>query len=116
MEASLVEESQEKSKPTGLIESCPHSDELAIFCQSHDMALCNDCYFADHQKFGQGKTLKQACLSQITQFESILTQCDEALSACSDMQSRVMRQEGLEEEVLKKVNRQYEQLKNIIDE
>lgn len=28
----------------------------------------------------------------------------------------MMRQEGLEEEVLKKVNKQYEQLKNIIDE
>ena len=32
------------------------------------------------------------------------------------MQYRVMWQEGLEEEVLKKVNKQYEQLKAIIDE
>ena len=98
------------------IDNCPHDDELAIFCQSHDMALCNDCYFADHATCGKGMTLKQAASSQINQFETILAQCGEALDSCKDMQSRMMRQEGLEEEVLKKVNKQYEQLKAIIDE
>lgn len=30
------------------IETCPHVEELAIFCPAHDIALCNDCYFANH--------------------------------------------------------------------
>lgn len=61
-------------------------------------------------------TLKQAASSQIGQFETILAQCGEALESTSDMQYRMMRQEGLEEEVLKKVNKQYDQLKAIVDE
>ena len=47
------------------IDNCPHDQELAIFCQAHDMALCNDCYFSDHGCCGKGQTLKQAASSQI---------------------------------------------------
>lgn len=98
------------------IEICAHDQELAIFCQAHDMALCNDCYFSEHGTCGKGMTLKQAASTQISQYETILAQCAEAVESCSDMQYRMMRQEGLEEEVLKKVNKQYDQLKAIVDE
>ena len=39
-----------------------------------------------------------------------------AFQSCSDMANTVERQERIEEEVVKKVNRQYDQLKAIIDE
>ena len=56
-------------------------------------------------------TLKQASTNQISQLEQILTQCQQSLDQCKDMQNIALNQEGLEEEVLKKVNRQFEQLK-----
>jgi len=119
MESSAPHEKSQPQaaiKPIQAIENCEHINELSVFCQAHDMALCNDCYFENHTSCGKGMTLKQAASQQIVQFENILNECGEALDSCSDMQNRLQKQEGLEEEVLKKVNKQYEQLKAIIDE
>ena len=82
----------------------------------HDQALCNDCYFDYHANCGKGQTLKAAAAQQIAQFEAILNENQTAFASCSDMTNTVERQEGIEEEVVKKVNRQYDQLKAIIDE
>lgn len=81
------------------------------------MAMCNECYFNSNQnQRGKGMTLKQASTNQISQLESIMSQCQQSLDQCKNMQDIALNQEGLEEEVLKKVNRQFEQLKQIIDE
>ena len=80
------------------------------------MALCNDCYFDFHGTCGKGMTLKQAAALQISNFEQILNQNKTAFDECSQMTITVERQEGIEEEVIKKVNKQYDQLKAIIDE
>ena len=61
-------------------------------------------------------TLKQAATLQISEFEQILDQNNTAFRSCSEMATTVERQEGIEEEVIKKVNKQYDQLKAIIDE
>lgn len=50
-------------------------------------------------------TLKKAAAEQIARLEQILNQVGDALGSCSDMQNSVLNQEGLEEELLKKVNR-----------
>jgi hypothetical protein len=80
----------------------------------HNIAFCNDCYF-DQSKY-QGKTLKKAAAEQVSQLQTILTSVGQALNSCNEMQSSALNQEGLEEEVLEKVNRQFEQLKAIIDQ
>ena len=94
---------------------CP-ADQLQTFCRKCDQALCNDCYFEYHGTCGKGMTLKQAAALQISQFEAILNSNNTAFGSCSEMATQVERQEGIEEEVIKKVNKQYDQLKAIIDE
>lgn len=44
---------------------CEHHNELRTYCNNHDMALCNDCYFDKHNGCGRGMTLKQASAVQI---------------------------------------------------
>ena len=102
--------------PTAEIGTCAHEDQLQTYCRVHDQALCNDCYFDYHANCGKGQTLKAAAAQQIAQFEAILNDNQTAFASCSDMTNTVERQEGIEEEVVKKVNRQYDQLKAIIDE
>ncbi len=48
--------------------------------------------------------------------EQVFEKASEALKSCSEMQSNMLNQESLEEEVIKKCNRQFDQLKSIIDE
>lgn len=95
---------------------CDHEDSLQTYCRIHDQALCNDCYFDLHGGCGRGMTLKQASTLQITQFEELLNETSGALTTCSNMKNTVMEQEGIEEEVVKKVQHQYDQLKAIVDE
>lgn len=50
------------------IQTCAHSDEIAIFCGvPHNIALCNDCYFEQQDVYGKkGQTMKKAATEQIT--------------------------------------------------
>lgn len=48
-------------------------------------------------------TLKQASTLQIGLFEELLEQTNSAFTECSSMKNTVMEQEGIEEEVVKKV-------------
>lgn len=101
------------------IKACEHTDELAIYCPPpHNLAFCNDCFFDknEQQKYGKGMTLKKAAAEQISRLEHIRLQVNEALDSCNEMQNSVLNSEGLEDEVLKKVNRQFDQLKAIIDQ
>ena len=95
---------------------CDHDDSLATYCRIHDQALCNDCYFDDHGTCGRGMTLKQASTNQINQFEELLEQTNKAFADCSNMKNTVSEQEGIEEEVVKKVQQQYDRLTAIVDE
>lgn len=61
-------------------------------------------------------TLKQAATQQIDQFKSVLTESNEHYTSCSSMKNTVTQQMGIEEEVVEKVDHQYEQLKKIVDE
>jgi len=61
-------------------------------------------------------TLKQASTLQIGLFEDLLNETNAAYASCSTMKTIVMEQEGIEEEVIKKVQHQYDQLKAIVDE
>ena len=49
------------------IQTCEHTDEIAIFCKApHNIALCNDCYFDQTDVYGKnGQTMKKAALEQI---------------------------------------------------
>ena len=89
--------------PQTEIKMCDHSDSLATYCRIHDQALCNDCYFDDHGGCGRGMTLKQASQNQIGQFEELLNLSTQAFNDCSKMKNTVNEQEGIEEEVIKKV-------------
>ena len=102
--------------PQTEIGMCEHEDDLATYCKIHDQALCNDCYFDLHSGCGRGMTLKQASQLQIGNFEELLNQTQAAFQECSAMKSTVMEQEGIEEEVIKKVSQQYERLTAIVDE
>ena len=96
---------------------CEHSDYV-VFCQNHEKILCLDCALGDHQNCGgqKAKTLKVAAQEQVTRFEEILHNCKEHQSQCAQMQQRVASQVGLEDEILQKVDDQYNTLKQIIDE
>ena len=74
------------------IETCEHKDEIAIFVgPPHNIAMCNDCYFENQDKYGKvGKTMKKACLEQITQLESIFESIENSVRNCSDMQSSLV--------------------------
>jgi hypothetical protein len=50
------------------IQTCAHSDEIAIFCGvPHNIALCNDCYFEQQDVYGKkGQTMKKAATEQIS--------------------------------------------------
>lgn len=100
------------------ISMCECKDEslLQTYCRIHDQASCNDCYFEYHGGCGRGMTLRQAAAQQIEQFKQLLSQTDKAYTTCSTMKNTVDSQEGIEEEVVKKVQRQYDQLKAIVDE
>lgn len=102
-----------KNKEIGM---CEHSDSLQTYCRNHDQALCNDCYFDNHGSCGRGMTLKQAATQQIDSFKEVLSATEKEYGSCSSMSTTVTQQEGIEEEVIKKVNHQYEQLKHIVDE
>ena len=95
---------------------CEHDDSLTTYCRICDMALCNDCYFDYHGGCGRGMTLKQASTNQISTFEELLANTNAALHDCNNMKTTVMEQEGIEEEVVKKVQAQYNKLTAIVDE
>jgi hypothetical protein len=100
------------------IQTCAHADEIAVFCgPPHNIALCNDCYFEQQDSYGKnGKTLKKAALAQIAELEAIAETIGETVSSCANLQDSLINQESLEHEIVKKVDRQFEQLKTIIDE
>ena len=98
------------------ISKCEHDDELATYCRIHDQALCNDCYFDLHVGCGRGMTLKQASAEQVGLFEKLLEDSQTAFTECSGMKESVDRQEGIEEEVKKKVEEEYKRLTEIVDE
>jgi conjugal transfer/entry exclusion protein len=64
----------------------------------------------------EGKTMKKAALEQITGLENIFKQIEQAVESCSGMQSALINQESLESEIVKKVDRQFDGLKTIIDD
>ena len=112
---------EQQPQPTGPqteITMCACNDEtiLQTYCRICDQALCNDCYFDYHGRCGRGMTLKQASNLQINQFQDLLDNTNSAFETCSTMKTTVMEQEGIEEEVVKKVQKQYDQLKAIVDE
>jgi len=78
------------------------------------MILCLDCALAD-QSF-KVKTLKMAAQETVSKFDEILNACRDHQSQCAGMQKRVASQVGLEEEIMAKVDEQYNNLKSIIDE
>lgn len=78
------------------------------------MILCLDCALAD-QSF-KVKTLKMAAQETVAKFDDILNACKEHQTQCAGMQRRVASQVGLEEEIMMKVDEQYNNLKSIIDE
>lgn len=53
---------------------------------------------------------------QITRLEEILNNSRDHLTSCKSMQLKVQTQVGLEDEILSKVDEQYNLLKQIIDE
>ena len=115
-EQPLADQVQAPPEPKAEIGMCEHEDLLATYCKIHDMALCNDCYFDDHGTCGRGMTLKQASTNQIEQFESMLTQINASFNDCKNMKQNVVEQEGIEEEVIKKVTEQYSRLTEIVNE
>lgn len=91
------------------IQTCPHEDELAVYCPApHYVAFCNDCYFEQQNKYAGSTTIKKAAIEQISKLESVFQIANEALRSCSDMQNHMLNQESLEEEVIKKCNRQFD--------
>lgn len=60
--------------------------------------------------------MKKAALEQINQLEAICKAIADSVKSCSDMQDSLINQESLETEIVKKVNRQFDQLKSIIDD
>lgn len=114
--AGATDAERAASQPQTEIGMCEHEDELQTYCRIHDQALCNDCYFDYHGGCGRGMTLRQAASQQINQFEELLAQTNSAFETCFSMKNTVEQQEGIEEEVVKKVQRQYDQLKAIVDE
>lgn len=107
----MVEPVEEK-----IIGMCQHEGLLQTYCRNHDQALCNDCYFEDHGSCGRGMTLKQAATQQIEQFKSVLGESNDQYTSCFSMKNTVQQQMGIEEEVVEKVDKQYEHLKTIVDE
>ena len=107
---------QEKKEPEKMISMCEHVDQLQTYCIRCDMALCNDCYFENHVQCGRGMTLKQAATQQIDKFKGVLKDTTDHYESCSTMKNTVQQQMGIEEEVIEKVDKQYEQLKMIVDE
>ena len=108
------EPAQQPPKMVKEISMCPHEDALATYCKVCDMAMCNDCYFEDHVTCGRGMTLKQASTLQINRFEELLNQTTTAFNDCNQMKEHVVKQEGIEEEVIKKVHEQYGKLTDIV--
>ncbi len=107
----------EASKQTK-IQTCEHADDIAIFVgPPKNIALCNDCYFEQQDIYGKkGQTMKKAALQQITELESLEKIIAEQVRSCSQIQDSVINEESLESEIARKVNRQFDQLKTIIDE
>ncbi len=110
-------ESSNSGATGGGITYCEHSD-FVVFCQNHEKILCLDCALNDHQSCGgqKAKTLKVAASDLVTKFEEILQNCKEHQNQCSQMQQRVANQVGLEDEILQKVEGEFNHLKSIIDE
>jgi Zn ribbon nucleic-acid-binding protein len=92
------------------ITTCAHTDELAVFVSApHNIVLCNDCYFEQQDVYGKkGQTLKKAANQHIDQLEQIFLQVKDSVKQCSDMQQSVLNMESLENEVIKKVNKQFD--------
>ena len=61
-------------------------------------------------------TLKQASAEQVGLFEKLLDETQLAYTECSGMKDSVERQEGIEDEVKKKVEEEYKRLTEIVDE
>ena len=99
--------------PGGGITFCEH-EEFQAFCPSRNMILCLDCALADQSY--KVKTLKMAAQETVSKFDEILKVCQDQQAQCAGMQRRVASQVGLEEEIMAKVDEQYNHLKSIIDE
>ena len=85
-----------------------HTAELAVYCPApHYKVFCNDCYFEQNNN-GQfshvATTIKKAATEQISKLEIVFEKANEAMKFCSEMQTNMLNQESLEEEVTKKVN------------
>ena len=100
------------------IQTCPHTDELTVFVGApHNIALCNDCYFEQVATFGKkGQTLRKASTEQISSLENVLITVSDSVQSCEDLQTNIGGIESLEAEVIQMVERQFEQLKSVIDE
>ena len=97
------------------IESCEHKDELQLFASQHNTALCNECYFENQEHWGKTLTLKQAANMHLQHLEQIQKECEQNLHKCAEMQEKIRNQERLEDEISKKVDREFDYLKQIID-
>ena len=98
------------------MKTCDHKDELAVFSISHNTALCNECYFENAGHWGKTLTLKQAANMHLQHLETIQKQSGESLKTCHEMQEKIHNQERLEDEITKKVNKEFDLLKQIIDD
>ena len=96
------------------IQYCDHEGEYQAYCPTRNMILCLDCALADQSY--KVKTLKMAAQETVAKFDEILNACRDHQSQCAGMQRRVASQVGLEEEIMAKVDEQYNNLKSIIDE
>ena len=97
------------------LRTCGHQGLLS-FCANHELAVCAECYFSEHKGCSDSMLLKEACQEFIRKFEAIKNQAEENRTNCSSMQKRVSEQVDLEDEIMKKVEQQYDALKMIIDE
>jgi len=61
-------------------------------------------------------TLKQASTEQVGLFQKLLEDTQTNYTSCSSMKESVEKQEGIEEEVKKKVEDEYKRLTEIVDE
>jgi DNA repair exonuclease SbcCD ATPase subunit len=60
--------------------------------------------------------LRKACTEQISSLENVLITVSDSVQSCEDLQTNIGGMESLETEVIQKVERQFEQLKSVIDE
>ena len=78
--------------------------------------MCNECYFENQEHWGKTLTLKQAANMHLQHLEQIQNEAGANLQKCTDMQEQIRSQERLEDEIIKKVDKEFDYLKEIIDQ